>query len=51
MSNIETTAPPPESTSIRDRVSGALPIVGICLALIVNAAWVGFLGYCIVKLI
>jgi hypothetical protein len=52
MSTVETAAPPAESSlSIRDRVSGALPIAGIGLALIVNAAWVGFLGYCIVKLI
>jgi hypothetical protein len=51
MSIVETTAPPAETTSIRDRVSSALPIVGIGLALIVNAAWVGFLGYCILKLI
>jgi hypothetical protein len=51
MSNIETTAPPPESTSICARVSTALPIVGIGVALIVNAAWVGFLGYCILRLI
>jgi hypothetical protein len=51
MSTVETTAPPAEATSIRTRVSSALPIVGIGLALIVNAAWVGFLGYCVVKLI
>jgi hypothetical protein len=51
MSIVETTAPPAETTSIRAGVSSALPIVGIGLALIVNAAWVGFLGYCIVKLI
>jgi hypothetical protein len=51
MSGIEATAPPAETTSIRARVSSTLPIVGICLALIVNAAWLGFLGYCIVKLI
>jgi hypothetical protein len=51
MSIVETTAPAAESTSIRARVSSALPIVGIGVALLVNAAWVGFLGYCIVKLI
>jgi hypothetical protein len=51
MSTVETTALPTEGTSIRTRVSKALPVVGIGLALMVNAAWVGFLGYCIVKLI
>jgi hypothetical protein len=44
MSSIETTAPPAKSSSIRARVSSALPIVGIGVALIVNAAWVVFLG-------
>jgi hypothetical protein len=51
MSTVETTTSPTEATSIRARVSSALPIVGIGLALMVNAAWVGFVGYCIVKLI
>jgi hypothetical protein len=51
MSIAETTAPPAESTSIRARVSSTLPVAGICLALVVNAAWVGFLGYCVLKLI
>jgi hypothetical protein len=51
MSIAETTALAAERVSIRDRVSGALPLVGIGLALIVNAAWVAFLGYWILKLI
>ena len=51
MSIAETTAPAAERVSIRDRVSGVLPLVGIGFALIVNAAWEGFLGYWILKLI
>jgi hypothetical protein len=51
MSIAETTAPAAERVSIRDRVSGALPLAGIGLALIANAAWVAFLGYWILKLI
>ena len=51
MSIVETATPGLESTSIRARVSGVLPLVGIGFALIVNAAWVAFLGYCILKLI
>jgi len=49
MSIVETTAP--EGTSTRTRVSSALPLLGICLGLIMNAVWVAFLGYCILKLI
>jgi hypothetical protein len=36
-------------TSIRAR--NALALIGVGVALIVNAAWVGFLGYCLVRLI
>jgi hypothetical protein len=47
----EMSAPAAESHSIRSRVSNILPVVGIGLALIVNAAWVTLLGYCILKLV
>ncbi len=28
-----------------------LPLIGLGFAVIVNAAWIGFLGYCLVRLI
>ncbi len=28
-----------------------LPLIGLGFAVIVNAAWIGFLGYCLLKLI
>jgi hypothetical protein len=28
-----------------------LPLVGLGLAAMVNAAWIGFLGYCLLKLV
>jgi hypothetical protein len=51
MSAVETAAPTAESTSLRARFSNVLPLAGIAMALIVNAAWVGLLVYCIVRLI
>ena len=32
-------------------IARVLPLLGLCAALIVNAAWIGFLGYWIVKLV
>jgi hypothetical protein len=51
MSVVETAAPAMENASIRARFSNVLPVAGIVLALIANAAWIGFLAYCIAKLI
>jgi hypothetical protein len=48
----ETMVPVAETASIRNRVPNALPLLGIGLALIMNAAWVALLGYyCILKLV
>jgi hypothetical protein len=51
MSVVETTVPAGQGASVRARFSNVLPLAGIALALIVNAAWVSFLAYCIVRLI
>jgi hypothetical protein len=51
MSVVGTAVPAAQSASIRARFSNVLPLAGIALALIANAAWVGFLAYCIVRLI
>jgi hypothetical protein len=40
-----------ENMPIADRVHNALPLIGIGVAAIVNAAWIGFLGYWLVRLI
>jgi hypothetical protein len=48
---LETAAPSAESTSRHARFSDVLPLVGIVIALIVNAAWVALLGYFILKLV
>ena len=32
-------------------VSRVLPLFGLCAAIIVNAAWIGFLGYWIFRLV
>jgi hypothetical protein len=36
---------------LRLLASGGWPLAGLILALIVNAAWVGFLGYLMLKLV
>jgi hypothetical protein len=43
--SIEATSKNEQSNQIAERVRNALPVVAIVLALIVNAAWIGFLGY------
>jgi hypothetical protein len=30
---------------------GVWPLIGLGLAFMVNAAWIGFLGYCLLKLV
>ena len=32
-------------------IARVLPLLGLCAALIVNAAWIGFLGYWIFRLV
>ncbi len=53
MTLTETVAAVPLSLAItvRARVSNALPLIGLGFAVIVNAAWIVFLGYCLLKLI
>ncbi len=36
---------------LRTRALKILPLMGIGVAVIINAAWIGFLGYCLLKLI
>jgi hypothetical protein len=38
-------------TSIRSRASAILPLAVVGAGLLVNAAWVAFIGYCIYKLV
>jgi hypothetical protein len=45
------TVPSEKGASIGARVRDALPLVGVVFALIANAAWIGFLGYTIFRLI
>ena len=33
------------------RLSNALPLIGLSVAVIVNAAWIGFLGYFVLRLV
>ena len=55
----ETTAPTDRAKGIALKVIGILglqarnilPVMGLAAALIVNAAWIGFLGYFIMKLL
>jgi len=49
--SITETAAPVEEVRQSAPVSGVLPLAGIVLALIVNTAWIGFWGYCILSLI
>ena len=32
-------------------IARVLPLLGLCAAIIVNAAWIGFLGYWIFRLV
>ena len=32
-------------------IARALPLLGLCAAIILNAAWIGFLGYWIFRLV
>jgi hypothetical protein len=51
MSFVETAVTAAEGASIRARVTNVLPLAGLGLALIANAIWIGFLGYCVLKLV
>ena len=46
-----TAAPSSLGSTVRARMWTALPLIGLRLAMIVNAAWIGFLGYFVLKLI
>jgi hypothetical protein len=48
---VETAAPSNPVSTLRTRMSNALPLIGLGLAVIVNAAWIGFLSYCVLKLV
>jgi hypothetical protein len=49
MAIADTAVPSQQNTQvIRDNI---WPLAGLFLALLVNAAWIGFLGYCVVRLI
>jgi hypothetical protein len=37
--------------ALRARLRNALPLVGLGVAVIVNAAWIGFLGYFVLRLV
>jgi hypothetical protein len=37
--------------AVRTRLRNALPLVGLCVAVIVNVAWIGFLGYFVLRLV
>lgn len=39
------------SSSPVSAIRNFLPLIGLGFAVIVNAAWVGFLGFCLLKLI
>ena len=51
MTLIETAAPPGLASAVRVRMSDALPLIGLGFAVIVNAIWIAFLTYCLLKLI
>lgn len=44
---VETGAPSAQASSVRARVSDAMPLIGLNLAVILNAASIGFLTYCV----
>jgi hypothetical protein len=49
MAIADTAVPSQQNTQvIRDNI---WPLAGLFLALLVNAAWIGFLAYCVVRLI
>jgi hypothetical protein len=47
----EAAASSKQSTQLLGRLRSALPLVGIGSGLMVNAVWIGYLGYCILKLL
>jgi hypothetical protein len=49
MAIADTAVPSQRSTQVC--TSDIWPLAGLFLALLVNAAWIGFLGYCVVRLI
>jgi hypothetical protein len=52
--SISGNAMPPEQGGdihLGGRIRNVLPLVGVGIALIVNAAWITFLAYCILNLI
>ena len=51
MTLTETAALPRLAITVRARMSKALPLIGLGLAVIVNAAWIVFLSYCLLTLI
>lgn len=38
-------------STVRAQISNALPLIGLGLAMVVTAVWIGFLTYCFLKLI
>ena len=51
MTLTETATLPSAAITVRARLSNALPLIGLGLAVIVNAAWIVFLSYCLLMLI
>jgi hypothetical protein len=47
----ETAMPSEQSGSIGSNLRNTLPLVGLVVALILTAAWIGLLGYCFLTLI
>jgi hypothetical protein len=47
-----TKAAPPTRRDIAGNLMGnALPLIGLCIAVVVNGAWIGLLGYLVFKLV
>jgi hypothetical protein len=53
MSAIETTKAVPSTRRkiVRNLIGNALPPIGLGVAVIVNAVWIGLLGYFVLKLV
>jgi hypothetical protein len=47
----ETAALSSQIRTVGSKRRSVLPLIGLGLAVTVNAAWIGFLGYCLFKLV
>jgi hypothetical protein len=51
MAMSETAALSSQIRTVGTKRRSVFPLIGLGLAVMVNAAWIGFLGYCLLKLV